>query len=126
MDERFQVFSSFLLSSTSFSLSKKYGFSSFQGEHKTYIYILSFLHIDMTRAVEILLLKYDRDLPIPYSQYHGSWCPGDARSRDISSYDIDIDKLRKFGPRTLRVKHVPALRGVLNCKEHTATVEKWQ
>ena len=23
------------------------------------------------------------------SQYHGCWCPGDARSQDISSYDID-------------------------------------
>ena len=34
-------------------------------------------------------LKLDKDLPILRSQYYGCWCPGDARSQDISSYDID-------------------------------------
>ena len=27
-----------------------------------------------------------------YSQYRGCWCPGDAKSQDISSYDTDIVK----------------------------------
>ena len=39
-------------------------------------------------------LKWDKDLHILYGQYHGCWCPGDIRSQDISSYDIDRVKLR--------------------------------
>ena len=52
---------------------------------------MSFLHIDMTQVVEIL--PQIRQGPT-HSQYHGCWCPGDARSQDISSYDIDIVKPR--------------------------------
>ena len=37
---------------------------------------MSFLHIDMTQV------------PILQSQYHGCWCPGDARSQGISIDDI--------------------------------------
>ena len=32
----------------------------------------------------LLVLK-----PGEFSQYHGCWCPGDARSQDISSHSID-------------------------------------
>ena len=35
-------------------------------------------------------LKYDQDLHILHSQYHGCWCPGDVRSQGISSHDIDL------------------------------------
>ena len=40
-----------------------------------------------------------------YSQYHGCWCPGDARSQDISSHGIDlvIQKYSTFS--TSRVKN---------------------
>ena len=60
-----------------------------------YLYLMSFLHIDMTQVI--------KDLHIPYSQYHGCWCLGDLRSQGISSYDIDLVKPRKLGPRTSRV-----------------------
>ena len=29
----------------------------------------------------------DKNLPTPHSQYHGGWCPGDARNRGISTHD---------------------------------------
>ena len=38
--------------------------------------------------------KTRKDLPILHSQYHGCWCPGDAWSQDINSYDIDLVKPR--------------------------------
>ena len=31
-----------------------------------------------------------KDLHIFYSQYHGSWCPGDARHQGINSHGIDL------------------------------------
>ena len=33
-------------------------------------------------------IMLDEDLPILYSQYHGCWCPGDARSQGINNHDI--------------------------------------
>ena len=54
---------------------------------------MSFLHIDMTQVVEINV-KQDKDLPILHNQYHGCWCPGDARSQGISNHDIDQVKPR--------------------------------
>ena len=38
-----------------------------------------------------------------YSQYHGCWCPGDARSQGISNHGIGLVKQRQLCPRTLRV-----------------------
>ena len=59
---------------------------------------MQFLHIDMTQVVEILLQVKDKDLPILHSQYHGCWCPGDARSQGISNHDIDQVNLDNSGP----------------------------
>ena len=32
------------------------------------------------------------------TQYHGCWCPGDVRSQDISSHDIDYIEYVPVGP----------------------------
>ena len=66
---------------------------NFQREHNIYLHFVSFLHVDTTQEVEILPQK-DKNLPNLHSQYHGWWCPGDVRSQDISSHDIDIVKPR--------------------------------
>ena len=33
-----------------------------------------------------------QDLHILHNQYHGCWCPGDARSQGFNSHDIDLVK----------------------------------
>ena len=48
-------------------------------------------------------LKWDKNLSILQSQYHGYWCPGDARSQGISNHRIYYVQPDYFGPRTLRV-----------------------
>ena len=50
-----------------------------------YLHFMSFLHTDKTQVDE-------KDLPILHNQYHGCWCPGDARSQGISNPDIDLVK----------------------------------
>ena len=47
------------------------------------------------------LSSCNRHLFILYSQYHGWWCPGDARSQGITSHDIDllIPEYSNFSPR---------------------------
>ena len=51
------------------------------GNKKMYLWFLSFLYTDTTRAVEI---------PVCVSQYHGCWCPGDARSQGIICHNNDF------------------------------------
>ena len=76
----------------------------------------------MTQVVEILPrlrqeLTYPKNIerhtahsivswpnPILHSQYHGCWCPGDARSQCISNHDIDYVEQKLFGPHTSRVE----------------------
>ena len=58
-----------------------------------YLHFISFLHIDMTQVLKFFL-KWDKDVHILCSQYHGCWCPGDVRSQGISSNDFDLVKLR--------------------------------
>ena len=72
---------------------------------------MSFLHIDMAQVVETFPQVRQGPTYSTYSgsQYHGCWCPGDARSQGISNNDIDLVKLRKLGPRTLRVKILQGL-----------------
>ena len=48
-------------------------------------------------------IQFKIQIPIWHSQYHGCWCPGDARSQDISIYDISYVKPEEFGSRTLKV-----------------------
>ena len=67
---------------------------NFSGEHKTYIYILCHSSTLIWHRWLKPYLKQDKDLPILHSQCHGCWCPGDARSQDISSHDIDLVKPR--------------------------------
>ena len=62
---------------------------------------MSFRQIDTTQAVEILPHK---DLPILHSQYHGIWCPGNARSQGINNYYINYAESDQFGLRALRIK----------------------
>ena len=64
---------------------------------------MSFLHTNKTHVVEIPRLEYDKHIHILHNQYHGCWCPGDARSQGISNYDIDLVKPSWLGPRTVRV-----------------------
>ena len=49
-----------------------------------------YLHANTTQLK--FLLEQDKDLPILQNQYHGCWCPGDARSQGISNHDIDLVK----------------------------------
>ena len=52
-------------------------------------FMMSFVNIDMTQVIEsVPRVMQDKDLPIIYSQFHGCWCPGDARSQGIRNYDI--------------------------------------
>ena len=48
------------------------------------------------QGVEIHPLE-DKTLPILHSQYHGVWCPGDAKSQGISSQAIDLICLKYSG-----------------------------
>ena len=66
----------------------------FRGNKNLYLHLMSFLHIDMTQVVEIL----------PDSQYHGCWCPGDARSQGINNHDIYYVEPNQFSPCTLRFR----------------------
>ena len=43
------------------------------------------------------------------SQYHGCWCPGDARSQRIRNHDIDLVKPRKLCLRMLGVNRRQAI-----------------
>ena len=45
----------------------------------------------------------DKDSSIIRIQCHGSWCPGDARSQDITSYGFDPVHPEYSGPITRRV-----------------------
>ena len=58
----------------------------FSGNKNIYSHSVSFRHIDITQVDEIR--PQVRQEPIIHSQYHGCWCPGDARSQDIRSHDI--------------------------------------
>ena len=40
-------------------------------------------------AGDLPLMYGDQINPVQHSKYHGYWCPGDARSQDISTHDID-------------------------------------
>ena len=57
---------------------------------KTYICILCHPSTLIWHRYLKSFLKYDQDLYILHSQYHGCWCPGDVRSQGISSHDIDL------------------------------------
>ena len=48
--------------------------------------------------------QLNKKFPILQSQYHGCWCPGDARSQDISIHDIYYAEPDWFGLCALRVK----------------------
>ena len=48
--------------------------------------------------------KWDQDLHILHSQYHGCWCHGDIRSQGISSHDIDLVELVKGYQKITSVK----------------------
>ena len=67
---------------------------NFQREHQTYIHILCHSSALIWHRWLKYFLNYDKYLPILHSQYHGCWCPGDARSQDSSSCDIDLIKPR--------------------------------
>ena len=56
----------------------------FRGNKNIYLYFMSFLHIDKTQVVEILPQGAD----VLATQYHGCWCPADARSQGINNHDI--------------------------------------
>ena len=56
----------------------------FRGNKNMYLHFRSLFHTDMTQVVEIL----PQVRPILHSQYHGCWCPGDARSQGISNHEI--------------------------------------
>ena len=76
----------------------------FSEEIKTSIYI-SCLSSTLTCHGQLKsFLVQDQDLPSLHSQYHGWWCPGDARSQGISNHDINLVKPRLLGPRMLMVK----------------------
>ena len=69
----------------------------FRGNINIYLHFVSLLHIDMTQVLKILpqgSSKTYQDLHILHSQYYCCWCPGDVRSRGISSHDIDLVKQR--------------------------------
>ena len=38
--------------------------------------------------------RLDKNVPILHGQYHGCWCPGNARSQGINNHDIDLVKPR--------------------------------
>ena len=65
-----------------------------------YLHFMSFLHIDMTEAVEIIS-QIRPELAYSTYQYHGLWCPGDARNHAITNHDIYYIELNWLGPRTL-------------------------
>ena len=44
-----------------------------------------------------------------HSQNHACWCPGNARSQDISNHDVDLVQPRLLGPHMLRVKNTQKL-----------------
>ena len=46
----------------------------------------------------------DKDLFILHNQYHGCWCPGDAKSQGINSHDIDLVVPEYFSFSNKRVK----------------------
>ena len=58
----------------------------------TYIYIL--FHSSTLIWHRKLKSFLTLDLRILHKQYHGCWCPGDARSQGISNHDIDQVKPR--------------------------------
>ena len=61
------------------------------GNMNIYLHLMSFLHTNKTQVVEIP----PRVGQVPanlHNQYHGCWCPGDARSQGISNHDIDLVK----------------------------------
>ena len=72
------------------------------GNIKTYLQFISFLHAGMTQIVEILP-HVKQELTFLHRQYHGCWCPGDARSQVISNHYIDYVEPELFGPCMLRV-----------------------
>ena len=59
-----------------------------------YIYVLCHSSIFVRHRKLKYFLKKDKDLSILHSQYHGCWCPGDARSQGINNHDIDLVKPR--------------------------------
>ena len=72
----------------------------FQREQNIYLHFMSFLHIDMAQAVEIIS-QIRPELAYSTYQYHGFWCPGDARNQAITNHDIYYIELNWLGPRTL-------------------------
>ena len=64
----------------------------FRGNKNINLHFMSFLHIDMTQVLEILP-QVRQELTILHNQYHGYWCPGDARSQGIINHDIDYVEL---------------------------------
>ena len=58
----------------------------FIGNIKMYLQFISFIHIDIAEILPRLMQELTYST---YSQYHGCWYPGDARSQAINSIDID-------------------------------------
>ena len=52
------------------------------------LHFVWFLNIENTIECLYSLVEY-KHMPIPHSQYHGCWCPGDTSCQGISSHDID-------------------------------------
>ena len=73
---------------SSIRCSKTFYALNFVKETWRIICIFPFLDTEMVLLLEIL--PHGRQGPfILLCQYHGSWCPGDARSQVISHHDID-------------------------------------
>ena len=60
----------------------------FSEKTKTYIYILCHSSLFTLHMQLKSFLKQDKNLIILHSQYHGCWCPGNARSQGLSNHDI--------------------------------------
>ena len=68
-----------------------------------YLKYLLFLHTVIAQAVEIL--SHGRQGPAHlHNQYHGFWCPGNARSQSISNHDFDYVETKWLGHHTLKVQ----------------------
>ena len=95
-------------------------FNLFRSKQKKRIHIVYYLWKHRWHVV--VIFPCGRKAPlIPHSQYHGFWCPGDARRQDISSHVTDLIPPEYSSFSTRRINEVftymcgtPCLRRLLS------------
>ena len=90
-----------------------------KSEHEQNIFIFYHLATLKWHTKPKSFLMEDKGTYILHGQWHGYWCPGDARSQGISGQGIDIDPPEYSGINNRTVNHISAVLAAVSRTDYT-------